>query len=207
MTPGAEPPAGEITSGLRVLVADEDERALESLAAVLAGLGHEVTPFVVSVAEAVERIGADDPDLAIVMVHRDAQHSLDLIDETVAYASGPVIAQLAEGDAAFVARAAERGISAYVVSLDPGPVQAAIEVALRRHRETAALSERVGQLEGAIERRGTIERAKGILMERHGLDERAAFDTLRDHARSQSRRVVEVAQTVTDGHALLPRGG
>ena len=49
-----------------------------------------------------------------------------------------------------------------------------------------------------------IERAKGILMERHGLDERAAFELLRDHARSQSRRVVDVAVAVADGHALLP---
>ena len=50
-----------------------------------------------------------------------------------------------------------------------------------------------------------IERAKGILMERHGADERRAFELLRDNARSNSRRVVEVAQAVVDGHALLPR--
>ena len=50
-----------------------------------------------------------------------------------------------------------------------------------------------------------IERAKGILMERHGVDERDAFDMMRDHARSQSRRVVDVALSVTEGHALLPK--
>ena len=52
-----------------------------------------------------------------------------------------------------------------------------------------------------------IERAKGILMERHGIDDAAAFELLRDHARSSSRRVVEVAQAVLDGHALLPARG
>ena len=50
-----------------------------------------------------------------------------------------------------------------------------------------------------------IERAKAILMERHTIDERAAFELLRDHARSSGRRVVDVAQTVLDGHSLLPR--
>ena len=50
-----------------------------------------------------------------------------------------------------------------------------------------------------------IERAKGILMERHSADERQAFELLREQARSSSRRVVEVAQSVIDGHALLPR--
>jgi AmiR/NasT family two-component response regulator len=42
-------------------------------------------------------------------------------------------------------------------------------------------------------------------MERHGVDERAAFEMLRDHARAQSRRVVDVAVSVVDGHALLPK--
>ena len=61
------------------------------------------------------------------------------------------------------------------------------------------------QLESALERRAVIERAKGIMMERHGLDERAAFELMRDHARGQSRRVVDVALAVVDGHALLPK--
>jgi response regulator NasT len=42
-------------------------------------------------------------------------------------------------------------------------------------------------------------------MERHSIDERRAFELLRDHARSKSRRVVDVAHAVLDGHALLPR--
>jgi AmiR/NasT family two-component response regulator len=41
-------------------------------------------------------------------------------------------------------------------------------------------------------------------MERHRVAERAAFELLREHARSSGRRVVDIAQTVLDGHALLP---
>jgi AmiR/NasT family two-component response regulator len=190
---------------LRVLIADEDKDALRRLASVLEELGHEVTPYVVSVAEAIELIGTEDPDLAIVVVHRDDEHALALIQETVEYASGPVIAQTRDGDVEFVARAAERGISAWIESASPEVVQGAIEVALRRYEETAELRVKVDQLESALDRRGAIERAKGILMERHGLDERAAFDLMRDHARAQSRRVVDVAVAVSDGHALLPK--
>ena len=83
-------------------------------------------------------------------------------------------------------------------------MQAAIEVAIRRYREAARLNEKVGQLESALERRAVIERAKGIVMERHGIDEREAFDRLRDHARAGNRRVVDVATAVVEGHALLP---
>jgi response regulator NasT len=51
-----------------------------------------------------------------------------------------------------------------------------------------------------------IERATGILMERHGVGDQDAFQQLREHARAGSRRVVDVAQAVLDGHALLPKG-
>ena len=61
------------------------------------------------------------------------------------------------------------------------------------------------QLEGALERRGTIERAKGILMERHGISDTEAFELLRDHSRAGGRRVIDVARAVIEGHALLPK--
>ena len=192
-------------TNLRVLIADEDERELRSLHEVLERLGHEVAPYAVSVHAAIELIATEDPDVAIVVVHKDDEHALALIAEAVEFASGPVIAQLPDADVEFLSRAAERGIAAYVESMDPESIQGAIEVARRRHREAAGLHEKVEQLEGALERRARIERAKGILMERHGVQEREAFELLRDHARATGRRVVDVAQTVLDGHALLPR--
>jgi response regulator NasT len=192
-------------TNLTVLLADEDEEALQALAGVVQRLGHEVTPFAVSVEEAAELIVREDPDLAIVVVHDNDDHALALIGEAVELASGPVIAQLRDReDVDFVARAAERGISAYVQSGDAQNVQAAIEVSIRRYREAARLNEKVGQLETALDRRAVIERAKGIVMERHGIGDREAFELLRDHARAGRRRVVEVAQAVVDGHALLP---
>ena len=195
-------------SNLTVLLADEDEDALTRLGQVLQALGHEVTPFAVSVKEATELIAREDPDLAIVVVHQDDAHALALIAEAVETASGPVIAQLrGRDDMDFVARAAEHGISAFVESNDPQEVQASIEVTIRRYREAARLTEKVAQLETALERRAVIERAKGILMERHGIDDKAAFQRMRDHARSGNRRVVDVAKAVVDGHALLPARG
>jgi AmiR/NasT family two-component response regulator len=203
MTP---PAVGTLTeTNLRVLIADENEAALRGLHQVLAQLGHEVTPYAVSVQEAVELIAKEDPEVAIVVVHNDDEHALALIGEAVEYASGPVIAQLPDADVQFLARAAEAGISAYAESMDPESIQGAIEVAVRRYREASSLGEKVEQLESALERRGVIERAKGILMERHSVAEREAFELMRDHARASGRRVIEVAQSVLDGHALLPK--
>lgn len=195
------------TDSLRILAADEDQSALERTAALLGSLGHDVTATAVDLAQVTEAIAREEPQLSVVVVHRDDEHALDLIEEISAFAAGPIIALLASEDADFARRAAQRGIYAAVRDGDPDAIQSAIEIALRRHAETERLVEQVGRLEGALERRAVIERAKGILMERHGISDRAAFDRLRAHARSNNRTVVEVASAVTEGHALLAADG
>src|SRR3954462_15490591 len=191
---------------LRILLANEREEDLRSLGDVLDELGHDVTPFAVSVAEATELIAREDPDVAFVVLDGDDEHGLALINETVAFASGPVLVTVREAESSStIARAADMGIAGYVDSWEPSDVQGAIDVAVRRHREEQRLNEKVAQLESALDRRAVIERAKGILMERHSLDERKAFELLRERARSGNRRVVDIAQAVLDGHALLPK--
>jgi AmiR/NasT family two-component response regulator len=189
--------------GLRILAADEDQAALDRTVAILERLGHDVTATAVDLAQVTEAIAREEPELSVVVVHHDDEHALDLVEEISAFASGPIIALLATDDAEFTRRAAERGIYAAVRDGDPQALQSAIEIALRRHAETTRLVEQVDRLESALERRAVIERAKGILMERHGLTDRQAFDRLRSHARSNNRTVVGVAGSVTEGHALL----
>ena len=109
-------------------------------------------------------------------MHDDDDHALDLIEEISEYARGPLIVLLGSHEADFVSSAAERGIDAFARPQFDAEVQGAIELTMKRHDEKARLVEQVEQLESALERRGTIERAKGILMERHSVDERQAFE-------------------------------
>jgi len=191
--------------GMKVLLADQDEGALRIAAALVRDLGHEVTELAVGVEEAAEVIARDDPDLSIVVVYEDDSYALDLIEEIAEYARGPVIAMVEKEDPEFVSAAAKRGIYAYAREGMADSIQSAIEVAVRRHAETRELAQQVERLETALERRALIERAKGILMERHNIGEREAFDRLRDHARSRNRTVVDVSASVAEGHALLPK--
>jgi AmiR/NasT family two-component response regulator len=193
-----------MADGLRVLVADEDADALDRLAQLLHELGHTVTAYAVDVSRVAEQVVSDDPELSMVVLHRDDDHALALIEEISAYSSGPVIALTLRDDPAFVARAADRGIAAQATPDGPDAVQSAIEVALRRHAEIERLEAKVDQLEGALARRAVIERAKGILMERHGVDDRTAFERLRTRARTDRRRVVDVAHAVAEGELELP---
>jgi AmiR/NasT family two-component response regulator len=194
-------------TALRVLLADEDPGALKVTAGHVRELGHTPTEIAVSLREAAEAIARDDPDLTIVVIYgNDEQHALDLIEEINAFSSGPVIALLDREDPEFVASAADRGIFAYARQETADSIQSAIEVAMRRWREHHELEAQVARLENALERRALIERAKGILMERHNVDDRAAFQRVREHARSTNRTVVDVAAAVAEGHALLPKG-
>ena len=190
---------------LKVLLADEDEGALRVTAALVRELGHEVTQMAIRAQEAAEVIARDDPDISIVVLYEDSAYALDLIEEITEFARGPVIAILEKEDPEFVSAAAERGIYAYAREGMADSIQSAIEVAVRRHAEKRRLVEQVQRLESALERRALIERAKGILMERHSVGDREAFDLLRDHARSRNRTVVDVAASVAEGHALLPK--
>jgi hypothetical protein len=79
-----------------------------------------------------------------------------------------------------------------------GGWQSSIDIVLRRFAE-------YHDLEGAFGRRATIERAKGILMERHAVDETRAFHMLRDRSRTANRKLVDIAAAVVDGHPLLPK--
>ncbi|MEX0674921.1 MAG: ANTAR domain-containing protein [Gaiellaceae bacterium] len=76
--------------------------------------------------------------------------------------------------------------------------QSSIDIVLRRFAEYQ-------DLEGAFGRRALTERAKGILMERHSVDESQAFEMLRNHARATNRKLLDVATAVVDGHRLLPK--
>src|SRR5690348_13810766 len=155
--------ATDDAKGLKVLVADEDHEALDSVAKLLQTLGHEVSARAVGVAEVSREIDEDEPDVALVKLHDDDEHALELIDEIVDEAACPVIALMEVPDTQFISRAAKHGIFAYVQPVTAETVQGALDVAIRRHAELERLNTEVEVLEGAIQRRAVIERAKGIL--------------------------------------------
>ena len=193
---GADSLVEKLNGGLRVLVADEDKRALDDVAAILQTLGHEVVARATSAEGAAAAIADDRPQIAMVKLHSDDEHALELIEELIDAGGCPVVALLDKEDPEFIAGAAERGIIAYAQPVDEESVRSSLEIAVRRFSELSELGDAVGQLEDAISRRATIERAKGILMERHGVSDREAFEMLRTEARSNNRRVYEVASEV-----------
>jgi response regulator NasT len=187
------------TEHLRVLIANERRDRLALVAPIVAALGHEVIAREVEVNDVGAVTARERPDVALVGLGESSDHALTLIEKIVRESACPVIVLLHAPDPDFVKEASKRGVFAYITDADAMDWQSSIDIVLRRFAE-------YHDLEGAFGRRAVTERAKGILMERHSVDERAAFTMLRDHSRSVNRRLVDVASAVVDGHALLPKG-
>jgi response regulator NasT len=177
---------------LRVLVANERQDRLVVVAEVIRGLGHDVIAPQIEVTEVGPVTAREQPDVAFVGLGESSQHALELIEQIVHEAACPVVALLHEPDPEFVIEAAKRGIFAYITDGDPQEWQSSIEIVLRRFAEFR-------DLEGAFKRRTLTERAKGILMERHAIDEERAFQMIRDHARGTKGKLVDTAQSIVDG--------
>jgi AmiR/NasT family two-component response regulator len=186
------------TDHLRVLIANERQDRLALVAPIVAGLGHEVIARSIDVTDVGAVTARERPDVALVGLGESSQHALELIEQIVQEAACPVIALIHAPDPDFVKEASKRGVFAYITDGDADELQNSIDIVLRRFTE-------YHDLEGAFGRRATTERAKGILMERHSVDEDAAFAMLRDHARRSNRKLIDIAMAVVDGHPLLPK--
>jgi len=184
------------TQELRVLIADGPEARLAEVAATVTALGHSVIAEEHDLANVAALTGAEHPDVAIVIVG-ESKKALDAIAGIVKEAACPVIAILEAQDPDFIKEAAKQGIFAYIANGDPQELQSEIDIALSRFAE-------YHNLEGAFGRRAITERAKGILMERHSIDEEEAFKMLRDQARRSQVKMVEVADAVLSSYKMLP---
>jgi AmiR/NasT family two-component response regulator len=186
------------TDHLRVLIANERKDRLALVAPIVAALGHEVIAREIEIEDVGPVTAKERPDVALVGLGESSDHALSLIERIVREAACPVIVLIHARDPAVVQEASKRGVFAYITDRDARDWQSSIDIVLRRFAE-------YHDLEGAFGRRAVTERAKGILMERHSVDEPAAFEMLRNHARSSNRKVVDVASAVVDGHSLLPK--
>jgi AmiR/NasT family two-component response regulator len=186
------------TEHLRVLIANERKDRLALIVPIVATLGHEVIAREIEVADVGAVTARERPDVALVGLGESSGHALGLIEKIVQEAACPVIVLLHAPDPDFVREASKRGVFAHITDADASDWQSSIDIVLRRFAE-------YHDLEGAFGRRALTERAKGILMERHSVDEASAFEMLREHSRTANRKLVDVATAVVDGHRLLPK--
>jgi len=193
-----------ITRRLRIAVADDERDVRQFFAELLPIVGHEVVAVAQNGRELVEACRATRPDLVITDVKMPDMDGIAAAAEVNRESPVPVILVTGHHDADLLARAGADYIMAYLSKpAKPVDMQAAINMAMLRFKHFQALRQEAADLRQALEDRKVIERAKGALMKRLGLDEDEAFRRMRKAASNQNRKVIDVAQKLVEAETFF----
>ena len=155
--------------------------------------------------EAVELARSEQPDLAVLDVKMPRLDGIEAARRILDERPIPIVMLTAYGQDELVSRAVEAGVFGYLVKpFREQDLLPAIRTARARHEELVALREQADSLAEALASRKSIERAKGLLMEREGLTEHEAFARLRRASQISGRPMKVVAEAVV---ATLERPG
>jgi len=196
-----------MTQALRIAVADDEPLMRRWYESTLTNFGHEV---VVSAADGVELIAGcreQKPDLVITDIEMPNADGITATKQLRDEAPLPVILVSAHYDQETVERAMQNHVLAYLVKPIKQPdLATAITLVMRRFQEFRALEQQADSLARALEDRKLIERAKGILMQRAGLDELEAFRRLQKLSQDKNQKLADVAKTIVTADEAFSSG-
>ena len=152
----------------------------------------------------VERITQLQPDLIIIDAESDARDVLEDLVMVSRDAPRPIVLFTEEGTPSQLEAAMSAGVSAYVVAgLQVERVKPVLEVAVARFNADQKLRTELSETKSKLAERKIIDRAKGILMEKHHLSENDAYQKLRKQAMEKNLKLVDLAQRILDVADLL----
>jgi two-component system, response regulator PdtaR len=182
---------------VRILVAEDETIIRLDLRALLERSGFEVVAEAKDGDEAVRLAREHEPDLAIMDVKMPRLDGIEAARRILDERPIPIVMLTAYGQDELVARAVEAGVFGYLVKpFREQDLLPAITAARARHAELLELREEAESLADALAARKAIERAKGLLMEKEGLSEQAAFARLRKASQVSGRSLKVVAEAV-----------
>src|SRR5713226_7907307 len=174
--------------GMRVLLAEDETIIRLDLRDLLERAGFEVCAEARDGEEAVALARSERPDLAIMDVKMPRLDGIEAARRILDENPIPIVMLTAYGQEELVSRAVEAGVFGYLVKpFREQDLLPAIHTARARHDELAALREEAESLAEALAARKAIERAKGILMEKDGLNEQDAYARLRKASQISGR--------------------
>jgi response regulator NasT len=183
---------------LRIVVAEDEALIRMDLVEMLAREGYEVVGEAANGEAAIALVREHKPDLALFDVKMPIKDGITAAQEL--RGEVPIVMLTAFSQRELIERANEAGVMAYLVKpFTISDLIPAIELARTRFFERALLESEVATLEGKLEARKLVERAKGLLMQRHGLTEGEAFTWIQRGAMDRRLSMVEVARELLGG--------
>jgi response regulator NasT len=151
-----------------------------------------------------ERLAQLQPDLIIVDAESEARDALEHVVMATRDARRPIVLFTNDADTTHVKDAVAVGVCAYIVAgLAPQRIRPILDVAMARFAHEQALRAELADARTELHDRKTIDRAKGLLMQRQGLSEQAAYQKLRKTAMDKGLKLGEVARRMLDLADLL----
>jgi response regulator NasT len=151
-----------------------------------------------------ERLSQLQPDMIIVDAESEARDALEHVVMATRDARRPIVMFTNDSDTSHVRDAVAAGVSAYIVAgLSAERIRPILDVAMARFQHEQALRQELAATKTELQDRKVIDRAKGLLMQRQGLSEQAAFEKMRKTAMDKSLKLAEVAQRMLDVMDLL----
>ncbi len=151
-----------------------------------------------------ERLAQIGPDMIIVDAESEARDTLEHVVMATRDARRPIVLFTNDDDTTHVRDAIAAGVTAYVVAgLAAERVKPVLEVALARFQHEESLRRELTHARSQLSDRKTIDRAKGVLMNRHAVTEDEAYSRLRKTAMDKGLKLADVAQRILDVADLL----
>ena len=185
---------------VRVVIAEDEAIIRLDLKETLEEEGYEVVGETGRGDEAVTLVRDLAPDVAILDVKMPGMDGLAAAKEISADRHAAVLILTAFSQRDLIEQARDAGALAYLVKpFQRSELIPAVEVALGRFQEMKALENEVKGLEAQLETRRSVDRAKGLLMDRHSMTEQDSFRFIQQTAMRERTTMKEVADRVIDG--------
>lgn len=181
---------------LRIVVAEDEAIIRLDLVEMLQEEGYEVVAEASNGEEAVALVREHRPDLGVFDIKMPGMDGLTAARLVAAEELAGVIVLTAFSQRDLIEQARDAGVLAYLMKpFQKAELVAAIEVAVGRHRERAALSAEVADLEEKLVVRKLVDRAKAVL-QKGGMSESEAFSTIQKRAMNERSSMKIVAEAI-----------
>ena len=181
----------------RLVIADDESLIRMNLKETLVGLGYLVVGEAGDGVSAINLARELRPDMVIMDIKMPKLDGIKAAEVLTQERLAPVVLLTAYSDRDLVERAKEAGVVSYLVKpFREADLLPALEVAMARFSELRALDKQLGDLKESLETRKVVERAKGLLMEKQGLNETEAFRKIQQLSMNTRKPMKEIAQSI-----------
>jgi len=186
-----------MAEALRILIADDEPVIRMGLRTMLEEHGYKVVAEAGDGEEAVTLTGKTSPDLIFMDIKMPGLDGIAAAATIMTRSPRPIVLLTAWSERDLVHRAQEAGVLAYLVKpVREAELVPAIEIAMARFAELRTLQQEVGSLKETLETRKMVERAKGILMKREGIEEQEAFQRIQRQSRNTRTPMRDIAHAI-----------